>query len=137
VTDIVDAATRSRMMAGIRSKNTRPELIVRQYLHRLGFRFRLHAPELPGKPDLLMPKYRTAIFVHGCFWHQHAGCKYASMPKSNATFWMEKLTANVDRDAKIVEQLRAQHWKTIVIWECEISETVLSKVALRLKRNFR
>jgi DNA mismatch endonuclease, patch repair protein len=137
VTDIVDAATRSRMMAGIRSKNTKPELIVRRYLHRMGFRFRLHAADLPGKPDLLMPKYKTAIFVHGCFWHQHADCKYASIPKSNSKFWMEKLTANVERDAKIAAHLEALHWSTIVIWECETSETALAKVALQLKNNFR
>jgi len=133
VIDVVDAATRSRMMAGIRGKDTKPELIVRRYLHQLGFRFRLHVRQLPGAPDLLLPKYRTVIFVHGCFWHQHHGCKYAAKPKSNATFWQNKLAANVERDAKVLAALRADQWRVIVIWECEINEDRLAHLVSQLR----
>jgi DNA mismatch endonuclease (patch repair protein) len=131
--DVVSAATRSRMMAGIRGKDTKPELTVRRYLHKHGFRFRLHVRHLPGVPDLLLPKYRTVIFVHGCFWHQHDGCKYATKPKSNAQFWQEKLAANVERDANVNAALKASGWRVIVIWECEISEDRLAHLASQLR----
>ena len=97
--DVVDKATRSRMMSGIQGKNTKPELLVRKYLHGRGLRFRLHARELPGKPDLVFPKYKAVVFVHGCFWHRHAGCKYATTPGSREQFWTNKLSENVARDA--------------------------------------
>ena len=118
--DVVDATTRSRMMKGIRSKDTQPEMIVRKYLHAHGFRYRLHARELPGSPDLVLPRYRVAILVHGCFWHRHRGCKYATTPTNNAEQWKRKFEANTERDARKEAALRAAGWRVIVIWECEL-----------------
>ncbi len=118
--DVVDPATRSRMMAGIQGKNTKPELLVRKYLHSLGLRFRLHAKELPGKPDLVFPKYKAAVFVHGCFWHRHAGCKYATTPNSREQFWTNKLSENVARDSYQIAALKGLGWRVFVVWECEL-----------------
>lgn len=118
--DIVSREKRSQMMAGIKSKNTRPEKTIRSLLHGLGFRFRVQRKDLPGKPDIVLPKYKTVIFIHGCFWHQHSGCKYAYMPKSNAEFWAKKLDGNVIRDSGIQKKLAAMGWRIIVIWECEV-----------------
>lgn len=126
--DVVDQATRSRMMSGIRGKNTKPELVVRSFLHRVGLRYRLHA-KLPGKPDLVFPKYRTALFVHGCFWHRHVDCRYATSPTSNAEFWRDKFEANVRRDAEVKKQLRAAGWKVRIVWGCELSEARLRRLA--------
>ena len=119
MTDVVDRATRSRMMAGIRSRDTKPEIVIRKYLHAAGFRFRLSPSHLPGKPDIVLPKYRTAVFVHGCFWHQHAGCKFLARPASNRQFWADKLGANVARDKRVRRQLRKLGWNVIVVWECQ------------------
>lgn len=116
--DVVDKATRSRMMSGIRSKDTKPELAVRRFLHRRGFRYTLHDKKLPGRPDLALPKYRTAIFVHGCFWHRHRGCRYTTTPRSNEQNWQTKFEANLSRDTKNLEALRAAGWTVIIIWEC-------------------
>lgn len=135
MTDVVDTATRSRMMSGIRGKNTKPELVVRSYLHRQGFRFRLHARNLPGVPDIVLPKYETVIFVHGCFWHQHTKCKFAATPKTNAEFWRLKLAANVARDAKVLALLKAEGWHVVVIWECQVNEIELASLASTLKRH--
>lgn len=131
--DVVDAATRSRMMAGIRGKDTKPELIVRKFLHQQGFRYRLHPRHLPGVPDLLLPKYHTVIFVHGCFWHQHPGCRYATMPKNNAEFWQAKLASNVERDSKVISKLKVDGWRVVVIWECEINEQRLTQLVVQLR----
>lgn len=131
--DVVDAATRSRMMAGIRGKDTKPELIVRKFLHQQGFRYRLHPRHLPGVPDLLLPKYHTVIFVHGCFWHQHPGCRYATMPKNNAEFWQAKLASNVERDLKVISKLKVDGWRVVVIWECEINEQRLTQLVVQLR----
>lgn len=116
--DIVDAKTRSRLMSGIRSKNTKPELTLRRFLHSRGFRFRLHASSLPGRPDLVLAKYNLCIFVNGCFWHRHLGCKYATMPKSNSDFWQKKFSANIRRDTHAILQLQTQGWRVFIIWEC-------------------
>lgn len=132
--DVVDAATRSRMMAGIRGKDTKPELIVRRFLHRAGLRFRLHA-QLPGKPDLVLPKHRAAVFVHGCFWHRHEGCRYATTPANNAAAWQEKFAANVRRDAKMRQQLEELGWRVLVIWSCELDERRLAKLAAAIKQD--
>ncbi len=118
--DIVDSATRSRMMAGIGPKDTKPELIVRRYLHRAGFRYRLHGNELPGRPDLVLPRYGVAIFVHGCFWHRHENCKYSTSPATNSEKWIEKFRGNVARDKRNVCDLQDRGWRVIVIWECGI-----------------
>lgn len=117
--DIVDSATRSRMMAAIRGKNTGPEIVVRRYLHAHGYRFRIHRKDLPGKPDIVMPKLRTCIFVHGCFWHRHPDCKYAYTPKSRLDFWLAKFAKNVERDLAAQSALRALGWNVVIIWECE------------------
>lgn len=121
--DIVDTQTRSRMMAGIRSKNTRPEMTVRQFLHGQGFRYRLHRRDLPGTPDLVLPKWHAVIFVHGCFWHGH-DCRYFRLPKTRTEFWAEKISGNKLRDAKNLEALRTAGWNVIVIHECEIRDDV-------------
>jgi DNA mismatch endonuclease (patch repair protein) len=116
--DIVSPADRSRMMAGIRGKNTKPELIVRQMLFALGYRFRLHRRDLPGAPDIVMPGRKVAVFVHGCFWHMHEGCRFAKMPATRAEFWKAKLEANVARDRRAVEKLQALGWRVLCVWEC-------------------
>jgi DNA mismatch endonuclease (patch repair protein) len=108
------------MMAGIRSKDTKPEMTVRRYLHARGFRYRLHARDLPGSPDLVLPKYRVAILVHGCFWHRHAGCRFATTPASNVERWNVKFQANMDRDARKLASLEEAGWRVIVVWECEL-----------------
>lgn len=127
--DVVDKATRSRMMSGIRGKNTKPELQVRRYLYAKGFRYRLHTSNLPGKPDLVFKKYRTVLFVHGCFWHRHEHCKYAATPKTNSAFWIKKLTTNRDRDLKNESLLQALGWRVLTIWECEVDEFHLAQLA--------
>lgn len=108
------------MMAGIKGKNTRPELIVRRFLHSKGFRFRLHDARLPGSPDIVMPKYKLLIFVHGCFWHRHQGCRYATSPEQNREKWQEKFRLNVERDQQQIQQLLGLGWRVLVIWECSL-----------------
>ena len=119
MTDIVDRRRRSEMMAGIRGRDTAPERAVRRIAHRMGLRFRLHRKDLPGRPDLVFPRHRLVVFVHGCFWHRHEGCRYASTSKSRIAFWTEKFAANVARDARQEAALRALGWRVLVIWECE------------------
>lgn len=120
-------------MSRIRSSNTSPELALRRALHALGFRFRLHRKDLPGKPDIVLPRYRAAVFVHGCFWHRHAGCKIATTPKSNTGFWVEKFDRNVARDNRSRILLEAQGWTVIIAWECELgSGRKSSETALRI-----
>lgn len=118
--DTLTPTQRSERMSRIRSTNTRPEVALRKALHRLGFRFRLHGRGLAGKPDIVLPKYHTAIFVHGCFWHRHAGCKVATTPKSNTEFWVDKFDRNTARDAIKRAQLEADGWNVIVVWECDL-----------------
>ncbi len=108
-------------MSRIRSKNTKPELIVRSLLHHMGYRFRLHKKDLPGKPDIVLVKHKTVIFVNGCFWHRHKGCKYAYSPKSRKLFWQEKVNGNIERDNKKRIELKRLGWRVIIIWECEIN----------------
>ncbi|KRH78319.1 very short patch repair protein [Ferrovum sp. JA12] len=118
MTDIVDSKTRSRMMSGIKSKDTAPEMVVRRFLHRAGLRYRLHDYTLPGCPDLVLPRYRTVIFVNGCFWHRHPGCKLAYSPKNNFEIWQKKFDRNVLRDQRNIETLIKSGWRVIVVWEC-------------------
>ena len=118
--DRISKEHRSWNMSRIRSKNTKPELIVRSMLHSAGFRFRLHVKELPGKPDIVLPKYKTVIFVHGCFWHRHEGCRFAYVPKSRTEFWSKKFEANIQKHQNVFEQLKELGWKVSVIWECEV-----------------
>lgn len=120
--DIVDAPTRSAMMAGIRGKNTKPEMLVRRFLHRSGFRFQLHRKDLPGRPDIVLPRYRTVVEVRGCFWHRHENCRFAYMPKSNRAFWQAKLNGNRERDLRNLEKLRELGWRVIEVRECELDD---------------
>lgn len=120
--DTVDPKKRSEIMSHIRGKNTKPELLIRSLLHRSGFRFRIHRRDLPGCPDIVLPKYKTIIFVHGCFWHQHPGCRKATIPETNRDFWTEKLTKNTTRDFLICNELKKQGWKTIIVWQCELKK---------------
>ena len=113
---------RSRNMSAIKSKNTKPEIKVRKVLHSMGYRFRLHSKDLPGSPDIVLPKYKTVIFVHGCFWHRHQNCKYASTPKTRQEFWNKKFNENINRDKLNQENLSSKGWKIIVVWECEIKD---------------
>ncbi len=129
--DIFSTEKRSRIMATVHGQNTKPERVVRCTLHKLGYRFRIHRKDLPGKPDIVLPKHHTAIFVHGCFWHQHPGCRKATYPQSNADFWRNKLDGNVSRDARSQTLLSEKGWKVIVIWECEVKNTVLLEERLR------
>jgi DNA mismatch endonuclease, patch repair protein len=119
--DVHDKATRSRNMAAIRAKNTKPELLVRQALHGAGLRFRLHRNDLPGKPDIVLPKHQTVIFVHGCFWHGHA-CEKFRWPKDNADFWRDKINRNIQRDVKAQAELAKAGWRCIVLWDCELKQ---------------
>lgn len=119
--DVHTKEIRSKNMRAIKSKNTKPELILRRELHRRGFRFRLHDKSLPGKPDLVLKKYRTAIFIHGCFWHMH-DCRFFRLPKTNSEFWKEKLISNVERDVKSVTSIKKVGFDVIIVWECEIKE---------------
>lgn len=120
MTDVHSKETRSYNMSRIKSKNTKPELLVRKFLHKNGFRYRLHSSSLPGKPDIILPKYKTVVLVHGCFWHAHQTCGSYLKPKSNTEFWNQKFESNVSRDQKNIDALAAMNWKTIVIWECEL-----------------
>ncbi|PTY38576.1 very short patch repair endonuclease [Saccharospirillum sp. MSK14-1] len=108
-------------MAAIKSKDTKPEMQVRRFLHGLGFRYSLHRKDLPGKPDIVLPKYKTLIFIHGCFWHHHPGCKYAYTPKSRTDYWLEKFQKNTARDQIVTNQLGKLGWRVIIIWECEVN----------------
>lgn len=110
---------RSKLMSRVRGKNTSPEIRVRKFLHQRGFRFRLHRKDLPGKPDIVLPKFNLCIFVHGCFWHQHPGCKRATIPVNNSTFWLEKFSKNQSRDAIVSQELQKLGWQVLVIWECQ------------------
>jgi DNA mismatch endonuclease, patch repair protein len=132
--DFLTPAERSRRMASIGPKNTAPELALRKALHALGLRYRVNDPRLPGKPDIVFPRYRAVVFVHGCFWHRHARCKVASTPKSNTDFWMEKFSRNVARDERSAGELAAAGWRVFVAWECELgSKHRVADVASRLR----
>jgi DNA mismatch endonuclease (patch repair protein) len=134
--DTVSPEKRSRMMAAIKSRNTDPELTVRRKLHSMGFRFRLHRKDLPGKPDIVLPKYNAAVLVHGCFWHQHQGCVLAHWPRSREEYWGPKLARTIARDHENSEKLRRLGWKVIVVWECEIRKNpdqVVKEVKLALE----
>ena len=120
MTDTISKDIRSWNMSRIRSKDTKPELIVRSALHRLGYRFRLHKKDLPGKPDIVLAKYRTVIFVHGCFWHQHKGCRYEYQPKTRIKFWREKLSLNKERDKKNDRKIRKMGYRLLCVPECKI-----------------
>ncbi len=121
MTDVFSEEQRSYVMSRVGSKNTKPELLVRSFLHRVGFRFRIHGRKLPGNPDLVLPKHQTVVFVHGCFWHRHKDCRRATMPASRVEFWKDKFDKNVARDRKNLALLKETGWRAIVLWECEIA----------------
>lgn len=133
MTDVVDRVTRSRLMRGIKGGNTAPELIVRSHLHRAGLRFRLHGSDLPGRPDIVLPRWNAVVLVHGCFWHRHAGCKYATTPASNVRFWKKKFEANVERDARTRRALRSLGWRVFIVWECRTSPRRLDTLLKRIR----
>jgi DNA mismatch endonuclease (patch repair protein) len=120
--DIWTKDKRSLVMSKIRSKNTKPEIILRKALFMNGFRYKIHDKKLPGKPDIVLSKYKTVIFVHGCFWHYHSECKEGKIPKTNSKFWSEKLSKNIERDINHNKTLTALGWKVITVWECEIEK---------------
>jgi DNA mismatch endonuclease (patch repair protein) len=135
VTDRISRSHRSWNMSRIRGVNTKPELSVRSSLHRMGFRFRLHVKSLPGRPDIVLPKYRTVIFVHGCFWHRHPHCPYAYTPKSNTPFWETKLLRNVERDSQKVAQLLRLGWNVLTVWECQANnQSILAQIAQEIRK---
>jgi DNA mismatch endonuclease (patch repair protein) len=129
--DIYDPVKRSLVMGRVRGKNTAPEVKVRKVLHQLGYRFRLHSAHLPGHPDIVLPRYRSVIFVHGCFWHQHPHCKRAKLPATRRGWWKNKLAANVERDKAVRDEVAQMGWRVEVIWECELRE--VDALARRLK----
>ncbi len=139
MTDVHDKSTRSYNMSQIKSKNTKPELTVRKYLFGHGYRFRLHEKKLPGKPDIVMPKYRTVIFVHGCFWHGHDGCKYFVVPKTRTEWWLNKINRNKQLDSENIKKLKANGWKVLVIFECELkkekAEKTLNNIVTQINTN--
>jgi DNA mismatch endonuclease (patch repair protein) len=138
--DIISKEKRSWNMSRIAGKNTKPEVLLRSLLHRQGFRFRLHGKHLPGKPDIVLPRYRAVIFVNGCFWHRHKNCKYAYTPKSRQEFWLNKFEATIQRDRKEQEILGNMGWQVLVVWECELkkdSELLISDIHTRLLEHSR
>jgi DNA mismatch endonuclease (patch repair protein) len=133
MSDIHTPAQRHRNMAAIHSNNTKPELILRKELWHLGFRYRINVKRLPGSPDIVLPKYRTVIFVHGCFWHGHKDCKNASTPKTNTDFWKAKITRNKERDQEVWRKLEAKGWSVIIVWECQLKKAALDETIGRVK----
>ena len=135
--DVHNKATRSYNMSRIKGKNTKPEMLVRKFLHANGYRYKLHDKKLPGKPDIVLPKYRTVVFVHGCFWHGHNNCKYFVVPKTNTQWWIDKINGNKANDEKAIKVLKKDGWKIITVWECELKPAKVEKtLATLLKRIF-
>jgi len=124
-------------MSRIHSKNTKPEELVRRFLFSQGFRYRKNDTRLPGKPDIVLPKYKTVVFVNGCFWHGHEGCRYFVWPKNNAEFWKEKITGNIQRDKRNHHLLEEQGWRVIEIWECELKKNTFQETLVSLAKNIR
>lgn len=139
--DVVDFLTpeeRSRRMARIKSSHTKPEVALRKALHGLGLRYRLDGGKLPGKPDLVFPRHKAIVFVHGCFWHHHLNCKAAAVPKSNTDFWIDKFSKNVARDERVISSLKNLGWRVFVVWECEVSsQRKTNSTALNLSESIR
>lgn len=133
--DSFSPTERSEIMGRVRGKDTTPEMAVRSLLHSLGFRYRLHRPDLPGKPDIVLPKYKAVVFVHGCFWHRHAGCSRASTPATRRDYWLPKFQRTIDRDKRNQAELRSAGWNVIVVWECELRD--IEQLAVRLPQRIR
>jgi DNA mismatch endonuclease (patch repair protein) len=135
--DVHSPEARSYNMSMIKGKNTKPEIIVRKFLHSKGFRFRLHKKDLPGKPDVVLPKYRTVIFIHGCFWHGHKNCKYFVVPKTRTKWWVNKIEGNRLTDKRNNAQLRKAGWKIITLWECQLRPKIVLKTLPKLETEIR
>jgi len=133
--DVHSIETRSYNMSRIKGKNTKPEMLVRKFLHANGYRYKLHDKSLPGKPDIVLPKYKTIIFVHGCFWHGHENCKYFVVPKTRTDWWVNKINGNILNDNKAADALSSQGWKIITVWECELKGTIVEKRLLTIKES--
>lgn len=137
--DFLSSEERSIRMSRIRSVSTKPELLLRHAIWRRGFRYRVNAKNLPGRPDIVLPKYRTVVFVHGCFWHGHKGCKVYSVPKTNTEFWLAKVARNQERDQEVWRKLEAKGWSVIIVWECQLKkanlEETIDRVAEEIVRN--
>ena len=133
--DVHDTATRSYNMSRIRGRNTKPEMLVRKYLHGLGYRYKLHDKTLPGKPDMVLPKYKTVILIHGCFWHGHEHCKYYVVPKTKTDWWLHKIGGNKANDTKTITALQQIGWKVLEVWECELKPTQLEATLTALVKN--
>jgi DNA mismatch endonuclease (patch repair protein) len=125
--DVHSKEIRSYNMSRIKGKNTKPEMLVRKFLHANGYRYKLHDKSLPGKPDIVLPKYKTVIFVHGCFWHGHNNCKYYVVPKTSTEWWLNKINGNIANDAKAIKALKKDGWKMITIWECNLKSAKVDK----------
>ena len=123
-------------MSRIRAKNTKPEIFTRSMLHRMGYRFRIHKKDLPGKPDIVLPKYHTVIFVHGCFWHGHKGCKDFAPPKTKTQWWLNKISGNIKKDAENIAQLKNQGWEVFIVWECELNHDKRENTIKTLTQKF-
>ena len=134
--DVHSKEIRSYNMSRIKGKNTKPEMVVRKFLHARGFRYKLHDKILPGKPDLVLPKYKTVIFIHGCFWHGHANCKYYVVPKTRTEWWLNKIGYNIANDVKAVKSLKKAGWKVITIWECNLKTAKVEKTLIALLKKF-
>jgi DNA mismatch endonuclease (patch repair protein) len=130
--DVHNAEQRSYNMSRIKGKDTKPEMLVRRFLHANGFRYKLHDKSLPGKPDIVLPKYKTVIFVHGCFWHGHEGCKYFKVPKTRTEWWENKITGNILQDSKVLSLLTSIGWKIIILWECDLKASYISESLAKL-----
>lgn len=130
--DVHSKETRSYNMSRIRSKDTKPEMLVRKFLFSKGFRYRLHDKKLPGKPDIVLPKYKTVIFIHGCFWHGHEGCRYYVVPKTRTEWWLHKITNNINKDSAAVMALETMGWKVITVWECDLKTALRDSTLMHL-----
>ncbi len=125
--DVHSKETRSYNMSRIKGKDTKPEMLVRKFLHAQGYRYRLHVKGMPGKPDIVLPKYKTVIFIHGCFWHGHEGCKYYVVPKTRTEWWLNKININTANDNKAIAALKNDGWKVITLWECDLKPNIIDK----------
>jgi DNA mismatch endonuclease (patch repair protein) len=134
--DVHSKEIRSKNMAAIKGKNTKPEMLVRKFLHANGYRYKLHDKSLPGKPDIVLPKYKTVIFVNGCFWHGHTHCKYYVVPKTKTEWWLNKINGNITNDAKAITALKKNGWKIITIWECRLKPAKVEKTLNTLLYTF-
>lgn len=135
--DVLTPIQRHDCMSKIKGRDTRPEMKVRSWLHRNGYRFRVQKTDLPGKPDIVLKKYKLAIFVNGCYWHRHPGCKYTTIPATNTEFWQNKFAQNVSRDKVCIEKLEASGWNTLVIWECQVRSNTFSQILVEYFSNYR